>query len=641
MSTPSDNPLMQVNLSEWSAIEIQKAFHEKPLLLQVKRVVNDKTKRPRRVIVFVHGLNSDAMTWMTFLNQAFQAPELQSCDFALFNFQTSLFSRLIPFQRLPRVEDWARVLSNVIQNTLIKHEKYDSFVLVGHSMGGIVSKLAIRYLWETDKADAKRIHSLFTYGTPSYGSDRINFIGSFFSPDLALLKAFNGQLLDLQTFWNSSITSNYVIEDKLTVFERAAISVKDYWVPPLSASGALNSKFILKLASSHSELIKPLNANDPRIRWFIMGLKEIQKESECTLIEIKNGATTDIFYGDDSADKLINAFFNALYVLDSGTANGILVDDLFALYYESDEVLDKEGNVLDRIPGPMNLMKAIEVKENVTYCKLKSLSYERALEDLHKAIDELGQVEYVEQEQINKIFGSIFGIRATKVPRLESITANAMEDIYAKYVDQTKNSPLANTLLSDLLLAGRKFQNLYPTSLLADRALWHEAWASQKLGRYEEAINLYENFCDKYPFSISVKGARNHIKEIQYRIRLRDSNNSPEVQLEFAEYLLQSENDDKIEEASTLAFEAYKQMPNLIKKMKFSSRFFLCAKYVCFRLINMNLEDPQKIQDFLTQYNSDFLFRDQTSKSIKEKTSESEANLLLTLLDSTHDNWNK
>jgi len=134
MATPSDIPLCQVTLSQWSNREVEKAIRERPLLIQVKRALVSRGHWQKRIIVLVHGLNSSPMTWLPFLTEAYRAPELQSFDFGLFNYQTSPFSRLNPFQRLPRVEDWARVLANAIQNTLLKQERYDSYVLVGHSM---------------------------------------------------------------------------------------------------------------------------------------------------------------------------------------------------------------------------------------------------------------------------------------------------------------------------------------------------------------------------------------------------------------------------------------------------------------------------------------------------------------------------
>jgi pimeloyl-ACP methyl ester carboxylesterase len=207
MSTPSDVPVSQLSLSKWSDDDVQEALEQRPLLLLLKRVSAQESPMQKRIVLFVHGLNSSAATWLTFLAQAFPVPELQHFDFGLFNYQTSLFSRLSLFQRLPQPEDWARVLASIIRNSILTQERYDSYVLVGHSMGGLVSKFAIRYLLESDMPAASHLHSLFTYGTPNHGSDRANALGALLSPDLALLRTFSAPVQDLQTFWNSRISA--------------------------------------------------------------------------------------------------------------------------------------------------------------------------------------------------------------------------------------------------------------------------------------------------------------------------------------------------------------------------------------------------------------------------------------------------
>src|SRR5262249_41074034 len=158
-------------------------------------------------------------TWLSFLGQAFPLPELADFDFALFNYQTSVVSRLNPLQRLPQVEEWAGVLANAIRSTIIEHEGYDSYVLVGHSMGGLVCKFAVRFFVENSMPALMRLQCLFTYGTPNHGSDRAGFMASLFSPDLALLRAFSAPIQQLQSFWNTRVSALPNVPGKLTIPE--------------------------------------------------------------------------------------------------------------------------------------------------------------------------------------------------------------------------------------------------------------------------------------------------------------------------------------------------------------------------------------------------------------------------------------
>src|SRR6185295_5764196 len=388
MATPSNIPLRQVALTEWSAAPVDAALRERPLLVQIKRAA-----RAERVIVFVHGLSSGAPTWLPMLSVAFGAPQLEAFDFALFNYQTSVISRLIPFQRLPSPEDWAGVLANAIQNTLLTQLGYESFVLVAHSMGGLVSKFAFRSMMENDAPAAKHLHSLFTYGTPNHGSDRASAFGSLLSPDLSYLRQFSGPLTSLQKFWSTRISAAPATPGKMTVHERAVVSVKDYWVSPASGISALPAEYVLQIASSHTALITPSDADDPRFRFFIDQLHAIGKQSECSLIEVQNGPRAADFLGEDSGTKLAKHLFEALLVLDAGSDDGVAKGDQFGLYDKAAEVRDQGGRLIDRLPSGMNMVEALEVKERVSYCKLSNLAYGPAFDRFQKAMDALGSEE--------------------------------------------------------------------------------------------------------------------------------------------------------------------------------------------------------------------------------------------------------
>jgi pimeloyl-ACP methyl ester carboxylesterase len=645
MVTPSDASFCQVTLSDWSAGEVQNALVNRPLVLQIKRAGVHHDDQEKRVIVFVHGLNSSAATWLPFLAKAFQEPELQPFDFALFNYQTSMFSRLNPFQRLPRVEDWAGVLASAIQMTLVNQERYDSFVLVGHSMGGLVCKFAVRQLIETNMGAALRLHSLFTYGTPNHGSDRASAFGALLSPDLALLRAFSGSLADLQTFWNSRISAVPGTPRKLTVHERAIISEKDYWVAPASGINSLPAEFVLRLGSTHSALIRPAGSRDPRLAWFIDQLQAIQRQSESLLLQIMNGPGPEDFLDvekneEAGAARFLDKLLHAVFVLDAGYVDGLTAGDLFELYYDPTVVRGPDGQVADRIVGSTNLLAAIEVRERVSYCKLELFAYERAFACLTRAVDELARqgVEEFDGVQLEKLVLSLFGSRARKIPRRESDAARALENLYERMPEN--DSPARQHALRELLTASRAFVDEYPRSVMAERATFHVAWSTFCLGRYEEAEDLYERFRLKYPFSTSAEGARSRIEEIPYRIRLRDSDNAPDRQLELADYLINKQSTEPtewdIEEGLRLAFEAYTRQPDLLHRIRFSIRFPLTARYVSQPLLGMDRpDDPQALFDWLGQYCADLDLKRRTRAEIEAKVAPERAKLLLQLLDAT------
>lgn len=636
MPKPSDLPLVQLSLSEWSAGSVQKALDQRPLLLLLTRPRGSESPRQKRIILFVHGLNSSAATWLTFVAQAFAVPELQPFDFGLFSYQTSLFSRLNVFQRLPRPEDWAKVLASVIRNTVLNQERYDAYVLVGHSMGGLVSKFAIRYLLEDDLPAASRLHSLFTYGTPNHGSDRASAVGAFFSPDLALLRASSASIQDLQTFWNTRISATPDTPGKFTVHERAVVSVKDYWVAPASGISSLPEAFVERLASSHTELLKPVGPNDPRLSWFVGQLQAIQRRYECTLIDMRDGPTPEDFVGDDAGEKLIKGLFRALFVLDAGTADGVAHGDKFGLFYESTDVKDADGRVVDRIPGSMNLLGAIDVKERVSYCKLESFAYQAALRGIQSAIDALNMDgdATLDEKQIEKLTLALFGRRAVRIQRAESDRSGKLEDIYGRVLGEKPGSEGRRNALLELLSASRDFLAAYPGSVLSDGAAYHEAWSTLQLERYDEAEQLFTRFTENFPFSTSVSGARELVDEIRLRIKMRDSGHSPGPQLALAEYLFKNEKDE--EGAARLAFDAFARDPELVHRMSRPMRFVLTAQYVLHQVLGMNLEAPDEMGAVLEKYGTDTVQRDVLRAKVTANAPADVAPLLLRLLDAVN-----
>jgi hypothetical protein len=96
MATPSEIPLRQVALSQWSSAAVQNALDERPLLLHVQRVRSQPCHNQKRIILFVHGLSGSAGTWLTFLTHAFSRRELEPFDFGMFKYQTSPVSAAQP-----------------------------------------------------------------------------------------------------------------------------------------------------------------------------------------------------------------------------------------------------------------------------------------------------------------------------------------------------------------------------------------------------------------------------------------------------------------------------------------------------------------------------------------------------------------
>jgi tetratricopeptide (TPR) repeat protein len=278
------------------------------------------------------------------------------------------------------------------------------------------------------------------------------------------------------------------------------------------------------------------------------------------------------------------------------------------------------------------LLLAIEVKERVTYCKLESLEYKTAFQHLDRAVDALRGEETLDEKQIESLMLALFGRRAIRIPRTESDAKGKLADIYSRVLDEERGSASRQKALLELLLASRDFLAAHPGSVLADGAAFNEAWSTMELGRYEEAEQLFERFTENYVFSISLSGAREHLDEIRLRIKLRDSKDDPETQLELAEHLFKRER--HAEEAMRLAFEAFVSKPGLGRRMTTSMRFLLAGQRVLHEVLGMDMDAPDEMAALLDKYATDPVQREETRASVAAKAPAERVALLLQLLDS-------
>lgn len=136
-------------------------------------------------VILLHGLNSSSDCWRLFANKLYayglykdfgtENVDYSSTNTASFNHNT---------HKAKVVEKAINSLSTRLLKNGIVSTKYD---LVGHSMGGILSRL---YVQEVDKS---RVHKIITVNTPHFGSNWANFSepAALLLPQIGLRIYFN------------------------------------------------------------------------------------------------------------------------------------------------------------------------------------------------------------------------------------------------------------------------------------------------------------------------------------------------------------------------------------------------------------------------------------------------------------------
>lgn len=214
--------------------------------------------------VFVHGLGGTLFgTWGPKGDAAAfprrLAADLPDTAIATFGYRSGLQRfwrpKKLDMQGLARI--WAQTLRDAF------FSRYESVHIVCHSLGGILSMLALRHLYTSEPLAKNRLiegelHlSLFFIGVPQEGTG----VGPFgwLSAELRALKYNNALLRDLHAFWKGTIRQprTDLEPGQIPVSVRAVVSEIDNWVSQTSSAWTLEERDTKAVAMSHTDLVKP------------------------------------------------------------------------------------------------------------------------------------------------------------------------------------------------------------------------------------------------------------------------------------------------------------------------------------------------------------------------------------------------
>jgi pimeloyl-ACP methyl ester carboxylesterase len=630
MARAGKTPFVVGDLADWAAVERSGVLDNPALFTTLRRGKPDHPNR--RMVVLVHGLWSGADTWEEFLRAAYASKESAEFDFGLLDYDTSYLDRILPLIRKVDAVDWSEVLADTIETYVLKQFGYESVVLVGHSMGGLVSKLAVKHLIEHARPDLRRrIHSVFTYGTPHYGSDRASVLGALFSSDVAFLRGSSKPIEQLAQFWNSKIGTE---EEQVAVHERAVVSAGDVLVTKLSAAGGLPESHILSFPAKHTRLHRPADERDPRITWFWQEVAALDRLSSCDLIDIRDLPGFELLL-NQQVSEFLEGLFNAVFVLDAGASDGVKVDDQFQLFYDVVPIRDKSGAARDLPPREWSMLEATVVKENVTYAKLTNFSYVIAFDRLSATIDELGLEgdDEVPLEILEALTTRLFGDEAGRIPRADTDAARRVSDAYGVAIDSDASKQTRDRALRDMLRHAIDFRRDYPSSVLLDGVVFHEAWATKELGRLEEAEQLFTKYRDAFPFATRAEGAKKHVEEIRLRLAVQRSGGAPGQKLALAEHLMPDED------AVEMAIEALVAEPGLLPVASYPLRVTLFGAKVGHGLAGNIGQDPEQFSAWLRSIDEDDTVRAKLAGLIEQVEDEGRRGLYSALLETVPGLW--
>jgi pimeloyl-ACP methyl ester carboxylesterase len=220
-----------------------------------------------RLVIFVHGLGGSRYgsksTWGNFPRFIFEdAPDT---DVAMYQYRT--LTGRFSFTRSVSLQDESRVFADLIRDQL---PAYDSIVLIGHSMGGLLCKAVIHQLVENREHNSlARIGGLILMATPQLGSLRVPGFLSAFSFDARALKPHGALVTQINRTFEEHIALDENINTlrKVTIPTWAVEGINDMWVDSLSAGIGLASSRRKVVRGSHTSIVKPPDRNADAYGW--------------------------------------------------------------------------------------------------------------------------------------------------------------------------------------------------------------------------------------------------------------------------------------------------------------------------------------------------------------------------------------
>ena len=211
------------------------------------------------LIIFVHGLGGcrygKNSTFGYFPKYLYE--DLTGFDIGFYEY-VSLFGRF-KFWKSVEISEEAETFAGCIRQ--IKEYKY--VILIGHSLGGVLSLETICNLIRTDQKNIlPRIRGLIMMGTPQTGSPWVKIFFSWLSNDLKVLEKNNKFLNNIhETLLNHKVyfdeTIGLLIPNSIIIPTWAVIGDHDFWVDKYSAAFNVPKDRRLTIHGSHTEIVKP------------------------------------------------------------------------------------------------------------------------------------------------------------------------------------------------------------------------------------------------------------------------------------------------------------------------------------------------------------------------------------------------
>ncbi len=207
-------------------------------------------------MVFIHGLNGERyLTWGDLPVDMFE--QFPHADFGFYGYSSG-FQKWNPFKSLS-LEDEAQVLVDTLRDS-----PYKTIVLMGHSLGGVLIRIAITKMIEMKNFDLlQRIKVTYLFAVPQQGAHSLPALFNLLNSDAAALSR-NSDLIKRTTrvFLDNFHTDETkpANADSFWLPVYCIQAIEDLWVKELSAAINIKTSMRKVVRESHTSVVKGTNS---------------------------------------------------------------------------------------------------------------------------------------------------------------------------------------------------------------------------------------------------------------------------------------------------------------------------------------------------------------------------------------------
>ena len=245
--------------------EFEKPTHgsvdpDEPLVIHCR----ERDGRNRSLAIFVHGLGgSRYATWGDF--PKFLYEDVHELDVALYSYRTAL--RRLKLTASIDLEKEAEVFADLLRDC---STTYRRIFLIGHSMGGLLIKTAIKDLIDrAERAALQSVGGLFLLAAPQAGSVRVPQSLSWLSRDMRALRPHSKLTAAVtRTFADRvAVSADGAGQKDYVIPTWIVAGAEDFWVDSLSAGLGVPANRRKTVRRSHTGVVKPKSKQDDTYRW--------------------------------------------------------------------------------------------------------------------------------------------------------------------------------------------------------------------------------------------------------------------------------------------------------------------------------------------------------------------------------------